>query len=97
MTKIGLDIMKIKSFSSRKEEVKKGNSLPGPIIHSKKSLRKIQLKHLINSKDALLPIKTRGKNQEIRSSQEGTEVEFKHLIEMTTSLTNFTTEKGKEC
>ena len=41
MTKLGLDVIKIQSFSANKAEGRKGTSFPGPIIHSKKSLRKL--------------------------------------------------------
>lgn len=43
MAKLGLDVIKIKSFSSRSKvgsETRAGRSVPGP-IHSKPSLKKL--------------------------------------------------------
>mgnify|MGYP000465835231 CR=1 FL=1 len=97
MNRIGLDVIKIKSFSSKTSPVKKGNSLPGSIIHSNKSIKKIELQNLINNRDVLIPIKARVCRQsQLQKAEDMNELQFRHLIEMTTSLTNFGPEKEKE-
>ena len=98
MTKIGLDVIKIKSFSANKPESKTASSFPAPApIHSKKSLKKFEIKHLINMKDVLMPVKARSSRHPKNSEEErAKEMEFRHLIEMTTSLSNFCPKKGED-
>jgi hypothetical protein len=94
MNKLGLDVIKIKSFSSNKS-ANLSTSSPNKTIHSKQSLRKLGLHNSFNHKEVLMPVKAKSRSQRDAPNREKNEADFRHLVEMTTSLTNFVTEKEK--
>lgn len=100
MTRIGLDIIKIKSFSKNNDndmssKDTKGNSFPTPAIHSKKSLRRLEL---IQNGDVLLPLKSgRVEGKQVKANKSGrygdNDNKGLELAEMISSVTSFSVER----